>query len=208
MCCCACCFYPECHNTGGTVKCVKALKIYMSSDLSISYSSTDLIQATQESNVNIPQMADTLFERAGNASWIVVFKALITTHHLMVHGNEVRSKQLISVILLTWYFWCKQDLRQCPDILNERNNYYKDKTSGMVMDRCLWCICWDEVCLWTHKSKICDLSSSSFIIQTNGNFLPIPQKILSSTTILIDNNIKNYLYNKSTYYCFYGILIN
>ncbi|KAK3534858.1 hypothetical protein QTP86_028556 [Hemibagrus guttatus] len=47
-----------------------------------------LIQATQESNVNIPQMADTLFERAGNASWIVVFKALATTHHLMVHGNE------------------------------------------------------------------------------------------------------------------------
>ncbi|KAI2655096.1 Clathrin coat assembly protein AP180 [Labeo rohita] len=33
-------------------------------------------------------MADTLFERAGNASWIVVFKALVTTHHLMVHGNE------------------------------------------------------------------------------------------------------------------------
>ncbi|XP_065154435.1 clathrin coat assembly protein AP180-like isoform X2 [Paramisgurnus dabryanus] len=47
-----------------------------------------LIQATQESNVNIPQMADTLFERAGNASWIVVFKALVATHHLMVHGNE------------------------------------------------------------------------------------------------------------------------
>ncbi|XP_037386790.1 clathrin coat assembly protein AP180 isoform X2 [Pygocentrus nattereri] len=47
-----------------------------------------LIQATQESNVNIPQMADTLFERAGNASWVVVFKALVTTHHLMVHGNE------------------------------------------------------------------------------------------------------------------------
>ncbi|XP_077073148.1 clathrin coat assembly protein AP180 isoform X9 [Siphateles boraxobius] len=47
-----------------------------------------LIQATQESNVNVPQMADTLFERAGNASWIVVFKALVTTHHLMVHGNE------------------------------------------------------------------------------------------------------------------------
>ncbi|XP_040900603.1 clathrin coat assembly protein AP180 [Toxotes jaculatrix] len=47
-----------------------------------------LIQATQESNVNVPQMADTLMERAGNASWVVVFKALITTHHLMVHGNE------------------------------------------------------------------------------------------------------------------------
>ncbi|XP_056236992.1 clathrin coat assembly protein AP180 isoform X6 [Seriola aureovittata] len=47
-----------------------------------------LIQATQETNVNVPQMADTLMERAGNASWVVVFKALITTHHLMVHGNE------------------------------------------------------------------------------------------------------------------------
>ncbi|XP_026149118.1 clathrin coat assembly protein AP180 isoform X2 [Mastacembelus armatus] len=47
-----------------------------------------LIQATQESNVNVPQMADTLMERAGNASWVVVFKALITTHHVMVHGNE------------------------------------------------------------------------------------------------------------------------
>ncbi|XP_031178625.1 clathrin coat assembly protein AP180 isoform X4 [Sander lucioperca] len=47
-----------------------------------------LIQATQETNVNVPQMADTLIERAGNASWVVVFKALIATHHLMVHGNE------------------------------------------------------------------------------------------------------------------------
>ncbi|XP_054637362.1 clathrin coat assembly protein AP180 isoform X3 [Dunckerocampus dactyliophorus] len=47
-----------------------------------------LIQASQDSSVNVPQMADTLIERAGNASWVVVFKALITTHHLMVHGNE------------------------------------------------------------------------------------------------------------------------
>ncbi|XP_016378944.1 clathrin coat assembly protein AP180 isoform X4 [Sinocyclocheilus rhinocerous] len=55
-----------------------------------------LIQATQESNVNIPQMADTLFERAGNASWIVVFKALVSTHHLMVHGNEKFIQYLAS----------------------------------------------------------------------------------------------------------------
>ncbi|RXM30273.1 Clathrin coat assembly protein AP180 [Acipenser ruthenus] len=48
----------------------------------------DLIQATNETNVNIPQMADTLFERATNSSWVVVFKALVTTHHLMVQGNE------------------------------------------------------------------------------------------------------------------------
>ncbi|XP_041109184.1 clathrin coat assembly protein AP180-like isoform X12 [Polyodon spathula] len=47
-----------------------------------------LIQATNETNVNIPQMADTLFERATNSSWVVVFKALVTTHHIMVQGNE------------------------------------------------------------------------------------------------------------------------
>ncbi|KAM9552093.1 clathrin coat assembly protein AP180-like isoform 4-T4 [Salvelinus alpinus] len=47
-----------------------------------------LISATNATNVNIPQMADTLFERATNASWIVVFKALVATHHMCVHGNE------------------------------------------------------------------------------------------------------------------------
>lgn len=50
----------------------------------------DLIQCTNEMNVNIPQLADTLFERTANSSWVVVFKALITTHHLMMYGNEVR----------------------------------------------------------------------------------------------------------------------
>ncbi|XP_039523657.1 clathrin coat assembly protein AP180 isoform X5 [Pimephales promelas] len=47
-----------------------------------------LISATNETNVNIPQMADTLFERSTNASWVVVFKALITTHHISIYGNE------------------------------------------------------------------------------------------------------------------------
>ncbi|XP_029903771.1 clathrin coat assembly protein AP180 isoform X2 [Myripristis murdjan] len=47
-----------------------------------------LVAATNATNVNIPQMADTLFERATNASWVVVFKALVTTHHMCVHGNE------------------------------------------------------------------------------------------------------------------------
>ncbi|XP_069067874.1 phosphatidylinositol-binding clathrin assembly protein-like isoform X9 [Pleurodeles waltl] len=47
-----------------------------------------LLQCTNEMNVNIPQLADTLFERTANNSWVVVFKALITTHHLMMYGNE------------------------------------------------------------------------------------------------------------------------
>ncbi|XP_068078688.1 phosphatidylinositol-binding clathrin assembly protein isoform X13 [Danio rerio] len=47
-----------------------------------------LIHCTNEMNVNVPQLADTLFERTTNSSWVVVFKALITTHHLMMYGNE------------------------------------------------------------------------------------------------------------------------
>ncbi|XP_055493202.1 phosphatidylinositol binding clathrin assembly protein a isoform X7 [Leucoraja erinacea] len=48
-----------------------------------------LIQCTNEMNVNIPQLADSLFERTANSSsWVVVFKSLITTHQMMVYGNE------------------------------------------------------------------------------------------------------------------------
>ncbi|KAM8899168.1 phosphatidylinositol binding clathrin assembly protein a isoform 8-T8 [Spinachia spinachia] len=47
-----------------------------------------LIQCTNEMNVNIPQLADTLFERTTNTSWVVVFKSLTATHNLMVYGNE------------------------------------------------------------------------------------------------------------------------
>ncbi|XP_051973928.1 phosphatidylinositol-binding clathrin assembly protein-like isoform X12 [Xyrauchen texanus] len=47
-----------------------------------------LIQCTNEMNVNIPQLADTLFERTTSTSWVVIFKSLITTQHVMVYGNE------------------------------------------------------------------------------------------------------------------------
>uniref|UniRef100_A0A8C7R0E8 Phosphatidylinositol binding clathrin assembly protein a n=1 Tax=Oncorhynchus mykiss TaxID=8022 RepID=A0A8C7R0E8_ONCMY len=48
----------------------------------------NLIHCTNEMNVNIPQLADTLFERTASTSWVVVFKSLTATHHLMVYGNE------------------------------------------------------------------------------------------------------------------------
>lgn len=54
------------------------------------------MSATNTTNVNIPQMADTLFERATNASWVVVFKALVASHHMCVHGNEVRGRAITS----------------------------------------------------------------------------------------------------------------
>lgn len=59
--------------------------------MEVSVSVVDLIHCTNEMNVNIPQLADSLFERTTNTSWVVVFKSLITTHHLMVYGNEVRK---------------------------------------------------------------------------------------------------------------------
>lgn len=57
----------------------------------------DLVSATNTTNVNIPQMADTLFERATNASWVVVFKALVTSHHMCIYGNEVRPGETANI---------------------------------------------------------------------------------------------------------------
>ncbi|XP_041750322.1 phosphatidylinositol-binding clathrin assembly protein isoform X4 [Coregonus clupeaformis] len=55
-----------------------------------------LIHCTNELNVSVPHLADTLFERTANNSWVVVFKALITAHHLMMYGNERLIQYLAS----------------------------------------------------------------------------------------------------------------
>lgn len=55
-----------------------------------------LVHCTNEPNVSIPQMANLLMERSQNTSWVVVFKALITTHHLMCYGNERFTQYLAS----------------------------------------------------------------------------------------------------------------
>lgn len=56
-----------------------------------SYFVSDLIHCTNEPNVSIPQLANLLIERSQNTNWVVVFKALITVHHLMCYGNEVSN---------------------------------------------------------------------------------------------------------------------
>ncbi|XP_023290473.1 phosphatidylinositol-binding clathrin assembly protein unc-11 [Orussus abietinus] len=48
-----------------------------------------LIHCTNEPNVSIPQLANLLIERSQNTNWTVVFKALITVHHMLCYGNEV-----------------------------------------------------------------------------------------------------------------------
>ncbi|KAF0764659.1 phosphatidylinositol-binding clathrin assembly protein LAP isoform X1 [Aphis craccivora] len=57
---------------------------------------SDLIHCTNEPNVSIPQLANLLIERSQNASWVVVFKSLITVHHLMCYGNERFTQYLAS----------------------------------------------------------------------------------------------------------------
>lgn len=55
-----------------------------------------LLHCTNEPNVSIPQLANLLIERAQMQSWVIVFKALITVHHLMCYGNERFTQYLAS----------------------------------------------------------------------------------------------------------------
>jgi len=47
-----------------------------------------LLHCTNEPNISIPQLANLLIERTAHTSWVVVYKALITVHHLICYGNE------------------------------------------------------------------------------------------------------------------------
>ncbi|XP_064473177.1 phosphatidylinositol-binding clathrin assembly protein unc-11-like isoform X2 [Ornithodoros turicata] len=55
-----------------------------------------LLHCTNEPNVSIPQLANLLIERTQNSNWVVVFKALVTVHHLMCYGNERFTQYLAS----------------------------------------------------------------------------------------------------------------
>nr|CAB3264852.1 phosphatidylinositol-binding clathrin assembly protein LAP-like [Phallusia mammillata] len=51
---------------------------------------------TNEPNVSIPELADILIERSKQPKWVIVFKSLITNHHLMCYGNERYLQHLAS----------------------------------------------------------------------------------------------------------------
>ncbi|KAF2903215.1 hypothetical protein ILUMI_02972 [Ignelater luminosus] len=55
-----------------------------------------LVHCTNEPNVSIPQMANLLIERSQNNNWVVVYKALVTVHHIMCYGNERFTQYLAS----------------------------------------------------------------------------------------------------------------
>lgn len=60
-----------------------------------------ILTALETDNVSIPDTADMLFERCNNSSWVVVFKSLVTFHHIMSNGNE-RFVQYIASRSATW----------------------------------------------------------------------------------------------------------
>lgn len=47
-----------------------------------------LAACTYETDISMMQLANQLIERANHSNWIVVYKSLITVHHLMSFGNE------------------------------------------------------------------------------------------------------------------------
>ena len=54
-----------------------------------------LISLTHNPTQSLPLIGDELFARSQNTSWVVVFKALITCHNVMIRGHEVRGENSI-----------------------------------------------------------------------------------------------------------------
>lgn len=55
-----------------------------------------LAACTFESDISMQELASQLIERTSHSNWVVVYKALITIHHLMSFGNERFTQYLAS----------------------------------------------------------------------------------------------------------------
>jgi hypothetical protein len=55
-----------------------------------------LAACTYQPNVSMQQLTDLLIERTNHSNWVVVYKALITVHHLMSCGSERFTQYLAS----------------------------------------------------------------------------------------------------------------
>ena len=56
-----------------------------------------LITLTNNPQVSMPQLVEMIGDRFNNTSWIVVMKALITSHNLMSLGNEVSHSHIMNI---------------------------------------------------------------------------------------------------------------
>lgn len=68
----------------------------------VTVSNLELIHYINETNMSVKHLADVLSEKTRSSSWVVVFKALVTVHHLTVHGNEVSMLYIQMVIISNW----------------------------------------------------------------------------------------------------------
>lgn len=108
---------------------------------------SDLIHCTNEPNVSIPHLANLLIERSQNASWVVVLKSLITTHHLLAHGNEVNYHHLSFICLLIAFNklnWLTDEEEEKEEILHSKRSLFvvlcKLKKEGVF-----WMWIWTEL---------------------------------------------------------------
>ena len=87
--------------------------------------------------MSIPTLANLLIERTQNPSWVVVYKALITTHHLMCYGNEVSIKSTSGACLEVFFNFAFQRFTQylASSNSNFQLNGFLDKTGvqGLLM---------------------------------------------------------------------------
>ena len=70
----------------------------------VTVSHSDLAHYVNGTNMSVEHLADILSEKTRSSSWAAVLKALVTVHHLMVHGDEVSAPHsqplIISSLLL------------------------------------------------------------------------------------------------------------
>ena len=71
----------------------------MPASLSLSLLPLDLINLTNDPHCSMATLADYIFERLKNTSWVVVFKNLVLAHNLITLGNEVKFDPLLPLFL-------------------------------------------------------------------------------------------------------------
>ncbi|XP_066154902.1 phosphatidylinositol-binding clathrin assembly protein LAP-like isoform X1 [Euwallacea fornicatus] len=81
-----------------------------------------LVHCTNEPNVSIPQLANLLIERSQNSNWVVVYKALVTCHHMMCYGNQ-RFTQFLASNNTTFQLSNFLDKGGLQGILNAKTGY-------------------------------------------------------------------------------------
>ncbi|KFO32842.1 Phosphatidylinositol-binding clathrin assembly protein [Fukomys damarensis] len=96
----------------------------------------DLTQYINQTNMSVKHLANILSEKTGSSSWVVVFKALVTVHHLMVHGNEANPDELTNGIIHAAFLLLFKDSLRLFAAYNEGILNLLDKYFNMRRSQC------------------------------------------------------------------------